>query len=105
MIRYVVMLARRSDVDRAEFRRRWIEEHGPLAAALPGLVRAELLPAVESDAPFDGVGILEFADRAALDEALASPAAAELRSHTATFADSDRAIRLVVSDDGGATFA
>jgi hypothetical protein len=49
-------------------------------------------------AEFDGVGLLFFDSRAALDGALASEAAAALRAHTATFAQSDAAIRLLLCE-------
>lgn len=104
MIRYVVVLPRRVDISAAEFRRRWIDEHGPLAASLPGLIRGELLPSVDPDAGYGGVGILYFEDVESLDRALASDEARRLRDHTATFADSDDAIRVVVSDRDGSGF-
>jgi hypothetical protein len=47
---------------------------------------------------FDGVGLLFFGSRAELDRALAAPQAATLRAHTATFADSGAAIRMLLSD-------
>lgn len=103
MIRYVVMLPRRGDISDAEFRHRWIDEHGPLVASLPGLVRGELLPSVDPDADYAGIGILYFENLTSLDRALASDGAKQLRDHTKTFADSERAIRLVVSEDGGTT--
>ena len=37
MIRYVVLVKRRADVDRDAFLRRWTEEHAALIARLPGL--------------------------------------------------------------------
>ncbi len=62
---------------------------------LPGLVKVELLVELRDDASFDGVGVLHFES---VDLALSSDVGPELRRHTATFARSEDAIRLVVSD-------
>jgi uncharacterized protein (TIGR02118 family) len=105
MIYYTVVLRRRSDLTHAEFEQAWLGEHLPLAKRLPGLVEARFLPrepdaSQTDDDPPDGVGLLVFESVADLDAALATPAAAQLRRHTATFADSDRAVRLVARDPG-----
>jgi uncharacterized protein (TIGR02118 family) len=99
MIRYFVLLTRNDDLTHAEFRRLWSEEHLPLIRALPGLVEAELLPTLSDDAGYDGVGLLHFETEADLDDALQSDAALKLGEHTATFAKSEGAIRLLLDDD------
>jgi hypothetical protein len=97
---YCVLLRRSGSVSRAEFLRCWLDEHQKLAERLPGLDGVRLLPVEEPADGFDGVGLLFFASRDAMDSALGSEAAARLRSHTATFADSEAAIRMLLSDPG-----
>jgi uncharacterized protein (TIGR02118 family) len=63
MVKYVVLVKRRPELDRETFRRRWQEEHLPLIRTLPGLRRVELNLATEvANYPpqFDGIGILWF---------------------------------------------
>jgi uncharacterized protein (TIGR02118 family) len=96
-----VLLRRAGTLSRAQFLRAWLDEHRALAERLPGLREVRLLPVAEPPgAGFDGVGLLFFDSRAALDGALASEAAVALRAHTATFAQSDAAIRLLLSEPG-----
>jgi len=111
---YCVLLRRAAGLTREEFLRAWLDEHRQLARELPGLREVRLLPVEEpggtgsdgagsdgagsSGTGFDGVGLLFFGSRAELDRALAAPQAATLRAHTATFADSGAAIRMLLSD-------
>jgi uncharacterized protein (TIGR02118 family) len=97
---YGVLLRRAAGVSRAEFLRAWLEEHRQLARELPGLREVRLLPIEEPAAgtDFDGLGLLFFGSRAELDAALAAPQALALRAHTATFADSGAALRMLLSD-------
>ncbi len=99
VIRYVVLLTRNDDLSRADFRRRWSEEHLPLIRALPCLVNVELLATLGDGSGYDGVGLLTFKTQADLDAALQSNAARKLREHTSTFSKSDDAIRLLLDDD------
>jgi hypothetical protein len=99
---YCVVLARRDDVSREEFLAAWLGEHRKLIGELPGLADAQLLP-VTDPAPGgpDGVGLLYFRTGAQLRSALASPAALRLREHTASFAKSAEATRLLLTTDPG----
>lgn len=102
MIRYVAVLRRRPDTTTREFLDAWLGTHRELATALPGVRRVDFQPVVrtgESEPGYDGVGFLDFDDQAALESSLASPAAQRLRAHTATFADSDATVRLVVDPE------
>jgi hypothetical protein len=94
---YCVLLTRREDVSRDEFLRAWLGEHRKLIGELPGLADVQLLP-VADPAPGgpDGVGLLYFRSGAELTSALASPAALRLREHTASFARSAEATRLLL---------
>jgi hypothetical protein len=94
---YCVLLTRREDVSRDEFLRAWLGEHRKLIGELPGLADVQLLPVADPapDGP-DGVGLLYFRSGAELTSALASPAALRLREHTASFARSAEATRLLL---------
>jgi hypothetical protein len=95
---YCVVLARRDDTSREDFLRIWLGDHRRLIGEVPGLARAELLPVADPvpGGP-DGVGLLYFATGSELAAALASPAARRLREHTATFAKSAEATRLLLT--------
>jgi len=94
---YCVLLTRREDVSRDEFLRAWLGEHRKLIGELPGLADVQLLPVADPvpGGP-DGVGLLYFRSGAELTSALASPAALRLREHTASFARSAEATRLLL---------
>jgi hypothetical protein len=99
MVRYVAVLRRRPDVTREVFLASWLGEHLSLARQLPHVADVQFLPTCEEaggdDAP-DGVGFLDFPDLGSLEESLASEQARALRAHTATFADSAAAVRVIV---------
>lgn len=95
---YAVVLTRRADIDHEAFCATWLGEHRRLIDALPKLRRAELLPVADAGAGPDGLGLLYFDSAADLRAALASPAAQELRAHTARFARSDDALRLLLAE-------
>ncbi len=96
---YCVVLTRRADRSREEFLHAWLVEHRALIERLPGVRDVQLLPVAEpSDGGPDGVGLLFFADGDALQAALASDEAKALRPHTATFARSESAQRLILSE-------
>jgi len=95
---YCVVMKRRPDLTRAEFLRVWLGEHRAMALKLPGVISANFMPTAADDDRADGVGILSFASEAALKKALGSEVARRLRAHTATFADSAAATRLVLCD-------
>lgn len=103
MHHYVVLLRRRPELSFDAFLAAWLGEHRRLALQLPGLVDARFLPAslapiAGEPAAADGLGLLTFATREDMDDALASEPAAALRAHTATLAVSDAATRLIVQD-------
>ncbi len=99
MIRYVAALRRRTGTSRLEFETAWLGEHRALARALPQVRRVDFRPGLPIDGlpgAYDGVGFLDFDDQTALRASLASSIAKRLREHTATFADADSAVRLVI---------
>lgn len=97
MVKYVVLLKRRPELDRETFRRLWQEEHLPLIRTLPGLRQVELNLATEAanyPPPYDGVGILWFDSVDAALAAFQSPQGQTVRQHTPTFADTSSVIRM-----------
>jgi uncharacterized protein (TIGR02118 family) len=72
MTKLVVLLTRRADLSRDEFRRYWREVHGPLGAKMPGVRKYVQNHAVADGAPFDGFAEMWFDDTASMQAALAS---------------------------------
>lgn len=107
MIRYVVLVKRRADVDRDAFLRRWTEEHAALIARLPGLRRYQFGPTVDVpgyEPGYDGIGQLWFDSAEAALEAFRSPEGQAARADTPRFADTDAIQRFFAEDPepGGA---
>lgn len=74
MFKAMIMLTRRTDMSHDEFTRWWLDEHVPLASALPN-VRRVILNVVDvgyDEAGFDGVSELWFDSQDAFDAAYAS---------------------------------
>jgi uncharacterized protein (TIGR02118 family) len=83
MLKVMVLLAKRSGLSIAEFRRHWLEVHAPLVHALPGLRRyvqdhvvsnLDIPAAVPLGVEIDGIAELWFDDEAAVQRAFASEA-------------------------------
>jgi hypothetical protein len=93
------MLSRRADVSRERFLENWLGEHRRLIGELPGLLEARQFPTADPEtAGCDGIGLLVFANAEDRERALGSEAARRLRAHTATFADSDGARRMLLDE-------
>jgi EthD domain len=98
---YGVLLRRSAALSHDEFLKTWLGPHRELAEGLPGLVTARFLPGAEvSGFPlvYDGLGLLSFRSPEEALAAFASGTGKELRSHTATFAQSAQAIRQFFTD-------
>jgi hypothetical protein len=96
---YCVLLSRRAELSREQFLEVWLGEHRRLMGELPDLVEARQFPSVDPEAAgCDGVGLLVFASPEDMAGALASEAAKRLRAHTATFARSDEARRMLLDE-------
>ncbi len=101
MFHYGVLLKRSGSLSHEDFLKTWLGPHRELAQGLPGLVTARFLPGTEvSSFPlvYDGLGLLSFGSAQEALDAFASATGKELRSHTATFARSDEAIRQFFTD-------
>jgi uncharacterized protein (TIGR02118 family) len=99
MIKAMIMLTRRADMSHEEFVSWWLEEHVPLASALPA-VRKVVLNVVDEgydEAGIDGVSELWFDSRAEFDAAYAS----EVGKATATdsMAHVSGRVRVFVSEN------
>jgi len=70
MLKAMILLTRREDLSRDEFRRWWLEEHRPRALALPGL-RKMVINLVDEgpEGGIDGVSELWFDTREAFEAA------------------------------------
>lgn len=108
MIKLIVLLGRRPELGWREFEQRWLRDHAPLAARLPGLKRYVqnhvLAGEREREAPpdFDGVAELWWDDLDSYRAARASPEFAEMAASARTIAAGIRPLlaREVVLLDG-----
>ncbi len=94
-----MLLSRRPELSRERFLEIWLGEHRRLMGQLPKLIEARLFPSVDPQAAgCDGLGLLVFASPEDMADALGSEAARVLRAHTATFALSDEARRMLLAE-------
>ncbi len=102
MTKAIVMLNCRSGMNMPEFRRYWLEEHGPLMSRLPGLRRYVQDQVAQEkgqeERPCDGIEELYFDSPEALETALASREAVEALSDLKQFADIKRSGVLFVEE-------
>ena len=88
MVKLVYCIRRRSDVPIEEFRRYWLEEHGPLVRSVASEIRAlryvqshtahadlnaALTASRDASEPYDGITEVWFESRDALAENMGSP--------------------------------
>src|SRR5258707_4656038 len=105
MIKTVGLLTRKDGFTHAQFMRHWVDVHGPLALAVPGLrryvqnhIRAERArPDIpETQVEIDGIAELWFDDQTALEAAARSP---EMKALQADGAQIIRRIHSYVVED------
>jgi uncharacterized protein (TIGR02118 family) len=87
MTKLVVLLNKRADLSREEFRRYWREVHGPLGAKMPGVRKYVQNHALADGAPFDGFAEMWFDDTAAMQAALASSESAAAGADAPNFVE------------------
>jgi uncharacterized protein (TIGR02118 family) len=94
MIKSIGLLTRKPELTHEQFVRHWLEIHGPLAHAVPGVQRYVQNHIIEerhrvdiptTEVEIDGIAELWFADRTAMDRANASPEAKRLHDDGALF--------------------
>jgi uncharacterized protein (TIGR02118 family) len=102
MLKFMVVLYRRPDLTREQFRHHLEQIHAPLAKALPGLRRYRQNHVVEDPtrtAPaWDAVIELYFDDRNSMEAAWASPQGAASDADLPLFADLNRTSWSVVEE-------
>ena len=102
MLKFMVVLYRRKDVTKAEFRTHLRDVHGLLAMKLPGMRRyVQNHPAEDSKRqppPWDAIVELYWDDRAAMEKAWASAEGAASDADLELFADLDRTAWSVVEE-------
>ncbi|MFO0998028.1 MAG: EthD family reductase [Alphaproteobacteria bacterium] len=102
MLKFLVVLYRRADLDREAFRAYLRDVHGPLAERLPGLCRyVQNMPAADprrAVPAWDAVVELYFGDSAAMEAAWASPEGEAATDDLAQFVDLARTTWSVVDE-------
>lgn len=102
MIKMVFLVHRRPDMEAAEFRKYWRQDHAAIASKIPGLRKyVQNHATVASDGippPYDGFAEMWFDDAAALDEALATPEGKAALADAESFIDFDRMLTFGVDE-------
>ena len=99
MIKFVVVLYRRSGITAAEFRRYFADTHAPIARKLPGLLKYVQNFPVSDDKRtprWDAVVELYFASRAAMEQAWATTDGSNATSDLDAFVDVARSSWAIV---------
>jgi len=94
MLKFMVVLIRRSDMTPDQFRRHLEQVHAPLAKALPGLTKYKqnhvVADSKRQDPGWDAIVELYFESRDAMEAAWASPQGAASDADLLLFADLSR---------------
>jgi uncharacterized protein (TIGR02118 family) len=85
MVKVLIVLTRRTDMSRDDFRRYWRDVHGPIGASMPGVRRYVQNHATLDGAPFDGLAEMWFDTAEDMQRAFTSPQAQEAAADTANF--------------------
>jgi uncharacterized protein (TIGR02118 family) len=103
MLKFMVVLYRRADVSPEQFHENLRNEHGPMAARLPGLrryIQNHVAPDPKRRHPgWDAVVELFWDDWAAMEAAWKTPEGQRATSHLAEFVDLSRSSWSVVSEE------
>ncbi len=85
MTKVLVVLTKKPDLSRDEFRRYWREVHGPMGARMPGVRKYVQNHVLADGAPFDGVAEMWFESPETMRVAFTSEAAQEAARDAANF--------------------
>ena len=103
MVKVIVLMPRRGDMSREDFRQYLRETHLPLAAKVPGLRRLVVnwvLPDPKGPPPgYDAVVEDWFDDGMSMDTALASPELQAVVADEPNYMDTSRSMILVVDEE------
>jgi uncharacterized protein (TIGR02118 family) len=85
--KFMVLINKLEDISFEEYERYFFEEHLPYVLRIPGLraYKVNLRHPADDEAPYDGISEFWFDDRAAFDEAMASPETEATLADAATF--------------------
>lgn len=85
--KFMVLINKLENVSFEEYERYFFEEHLPYVLRVPGLraYKVNLRHPDDEEAPYDGISEFWFDDRAAFDEAMASPETEATLADAATF--------------------
>lgn len=96
MTELVVAFEKRADLTTEELRDYYHSDHVPIVTELPNLTGYEVtFPSDPDRSPYDGIARLQFADGAAMAEAMDSDAADRMENDAANFADPDSLVQIV----------
>ena len=102
MLKFVVVLFRRTDLTADQFRRHLEDVHAPLAKALPGLMKYRqnyvVASAKREDPGWDAIVELYFESQEAMEAAWAGPQGAASDADLPLFADLNRTTWSVVEE-------
>ena len=97
MRKLVNLLVRKDGLSHAAFRDYWLNEHAPMADALPGVVKyTTSLPADPEKSPYDGIAELYLAEDADVASVFDSEPGRALQADTANFLDDEAGEILIV---------
>ena len=97
MTTLVSTLTKPDELSHAAFEERWLTEHSPIAMEMPGLRRyVTVVPDDPTESEVDGVAILTFDSRVALERAFKSPQGQRASADVAEFTD---AVRRTIGDE------
>jgi len=85
MTKVVVLLSKKPEMSRDDFRRYWRDVHGPMGQRMPGVRRYVQNHVTADGAPFDGIAEMWFDTPAAMQAAFTSEAAQEAARDVANF--------------------
>lgn len=85
MTKMIVVLNRKQDMSRDDFRAYWRDVHGPIGARMPGVRKYVQNHVLADGAPFDGIAEMWFDSLADIQAAFTSEAAQEAARDVANF--------------------
>jgi uncharacterized protein (TIGR02118 family) len=92
----VVAFEKRADLTTEELRDYYHAEHAPIVRELPNLTGYRVtFPSDPDRSPYDGIARLQFADGAAMAEAMDTEVADRMEADAANFADPDSLVQIV----------
>ena len=104
MVKLIYVFTRKPGMSVEEFQRYWREEHGPIAARIPGVrryVQCHVLPELyerDEQPAYDGAAELWFDDLDSLRQAFRSSEVLAARENEAEFIDHSRSFLIITEE-------